>query len=51
LTALLESVLAEIPASRRARLIPDEASSKNLARSLLESGATVVLASMKGASE
>lgn len=51
LRASLEAVLAEIPIGRRSRLIPDEAATEDLARSLSEAGAAVVLASMKGASE
>lgn len=51
LRASLEAVLAEIPIGRRSRLIPDEAAAENLAHSLSETGATAVLASMKGASE
>jgi exonuclease SbcD len=51
LRASLEAVLAEIPIGRRSRLIPDEAATENLAHSLSETGATAVLASMKGASE
>lgn len=51
LRASLEAVLAEIPIGRRSRLIPDEAATVDLARSLSETGATAVLAAMKGASE
>jgi DNA repair protein SbcD/Mre11 len=51
LTASLQAILAEIPTGRRTKLLPDEASAKDLAHSLSENGATAVLAAMKGASE
>ena len=51
LTTSIKTILAEIPPKRRSILMPDEAAAEELARALSETGATGVLAAMKGASE
>jgi len=47
----LEAVVAEIPLGRRSRLIPSEAATEELTRSLSLAGAAAILAAMKGAGE
>lgn len=45
----IDAVIADLPPSVRARLLPDEAASARLARALSESGARRVLARLRGA--
>lgn len=51
LASTLDTILSEIPAHRRAALIPDETAAADLGQALASAGATRIIAAMKGAAE